>query len=98
MKPILTVSLLFLFNIMYGQGYSPDNIPGHLVFAVKGTITDDKTHTPIVGAIAHMVGSDGSDELAKTDSLGTYSFNPGQVKANTSYIISADASDLNYLM
>jgi len=71
---------------MYGQ-----------IFMVKGTITEDKTHKPIKGAIAHMVGSDGSDEVAKTDSSGNYSFNPSQIKANTSYTISADASDLSYL-
>jgi len=76
------------------------NLPP-LLYAVTGTVRDSKTNKPITNAVVHMVGSDGSDELIKTDTGGHYMYGakPGgrYVITNTSYILSADASDQEYL-
>ncbi len=87
MKFTLLICLtLCLFNIINGQ-----------TFSVKGTVTDDKTQRPLKGAVVRIVGSDGLDAIVKTDSTGYYFFDSSKLKSNTSYIVSADASDQDYL-
>ncbi|HTA82748.1 MAG TPA: OmpA family protein [Bacteroidia bacterium] len=94
----------FASNRALGKG-SDDiysfNLPP-LLFAITGTVRDDKTLKPIKGATVHMVGSDGSDNYIKTDTGGHYfyaakSATERYVKQGASYILSADASDLEYL-
>ena len=94
----------FSSNRLGGKG-SDDiysfNLPP-LLFAITGTVRDKKTVKAIMGATVTMVGSDGSISALKTDTGGHYFFaakGPSEryVKANTSYIISADATDLLYL-
>lgn len=73
-----------------------------ILFAVEGTVYDIDTHVGIDGATVRMVGSDGSDVSQKTDTGGHYMFgalgaNERYVKANTSYIVSASATNLHYL-
>ncbi|MGP8213966.1 MAG: OmpA family protein [Bacteroidia bacterium] len=77
------------------------NLPP-LLFASSGTVRDKDTHKPIAGAAVHMVGSDGSDVIIKTDTGGHFFFGAKSgteryLKPNTSYILSADASDKSYL-
>jgi peptidoglycan-associated lipoprotein len=72
-----------------------------LLFDIQGHVYDKDTHKPITKANVHMVGSDGSDVTLKTDTGGFYNFgangNDRYVKPNTSYIVTADASDQQYL-
>lgn len=73
-----------------------------ILFVVEGTVYDIDTHKGIQGATVRMVGSDGSDVSQKTDTGGHYMFgalgaNERYVKQNTSYIVSAGATDLHYL-
>jgi peptidoglycan-associated lipoprotein len=73
-----------------------------ILFVINGTVYDVDTHKPIPGATVRMVGSDGSDVSQKTDTGGHYLFgalgaNERYVKLNSSYILSANATDLRYL-
>jgi len=72
-----------------------------ILFVMEGTVYDIDTHRGIDGATVRMVGSDGSDVSQKTDTGGHYMFgalgaNERYVKQNTSYIVSASATDLKY--
>jgi len=72
-----------------------------LLFDIQGQVVDKSTKKGIYKATVHLVGSDGSDVSIKTDTGGNYNFgingNDRYVKPNTSYIVSAGASDLQYL-
>jgi peptidoglycan-associated lipoprotein len=72
-----------------------------ILFVIEGTVYDQDTHRGINGATVRMVGSDGSDVSQKTDTGGHYMFGAvgadRYVKLNSSYILSASASDLKYL-
>lgn len=73
-----------------------------ILFVIEGTVTNIDTHQGIAGATVRMVGSDGSDVSVKTDTGGHYMFGAANaveryVKPNTSYILSASATDLKYL-
>ncbi len=76
------------------------NLPP-LLFATTGTVRDDKTLLPIKNANIHLVGSDGSDVYLKTDTGGHYFIGakgPDRyMKTGNSYILSADATDQEYL-
>ena len=76
------------------------NLPP-LLFALEGKIVDKESKKGIFKATVHLVGSDGSDVSIKTDTGGNYDFGPNgnerYIKANTSYIVSAGAQDLQYL-
>ncbi len=73
-----------------------------ILFVIEGTVYDQDTHRGIPGATVRMVGSDGSDVSQKTDTGGHYMFgtlgaNDRYVKINSSYILSAGATELHYL-
>jgi peptidoglycan-associated lipoprotein len=73
-----------------------------VLFVIEGNVYDIDTHLGISGATVRMVGSDGSDASIKTDAAGHFMFgangaNDRYVKVNTSYILSASATDLKYL-
>ncbi len=73
-----------------------------ILFVIEGTVYDQDTHKGIPGATVRMVGSDGSDVSQKADTGGHYMFgalgaNDRYVKINSSYILSASATDLHYL-
>jgi len=73
-----------------------------ILFVIEGNVYDEDTHKGIQGATVRMVGSDGSDVSIKTDQTGHYMFgalNSTQryINPNTSYVVSASASDLKYL-
>jgi peptidoglycan-associated lipoprotein len=73
-----------------------------ILFVIEGTVYDQDTHRGIPGATVRMVGSDGTDVSLKTDTGGHYMYgalgaNDRYVKINSSYILSASATDLKYL-
>jgi peptidoglycan-associated lipoprotein len=72
-----------------------------LLFDLQGQVVDKDTKKGIYQATVHLVGSDGSDVSLKADTGGYYNFgangNARYIKPNTSYIVSAGATDLKYL-
>jgi peptidoglycan-associated lipoprotein len=77
------------------------NLPP-LCIRIKGYVTDADTHKPIKNATVKLLGSDGLSTQVKTDSLGYYVYDEqGEgrhyLSQGNSYIIGANATDLNYL-
>jgi len=96
----------FSSNLPNGGGVGSDDIyrfylPA-ILFVIEGTVYDIDSHRGISGATVRMVGADGSDVSIKTDTGGHYMFGAlgateRYVKLNSSYIISATATNLKYL-
>ena len=73
-----------------------------ILFVIEGVVRDIDTKKGIKSATVRLVGSDGSDVSQKTDTGGYYNFGANGtlkrfVEAGNSYIISAEAKDLNYI-
>lgn len=102
MKKLLFIPLLLMVNFTRGQFVSGHEVPSHykpgdslLVFSVKGSVTDKYRQSPIKGIMVDLVSSEGEVHVAKTDSIGQYTFGSDYIKPETSYILSAE--DENYM-
>jgi peptidoglycan-associated lipoprotein len=58
-----------------------------VIFTLQGTIRDDSTKVALGGAQIQLIGSDGSFVQAESNASGAYSFDPSQIRQNTSYQI-----------
>ncbi|MEO6882659.1 MAG: OmpA family protein [Bacteroidia bacterium] len=68
-----------------------------LIFTIQGVVADKESKQPIPNATVKLLGSDGSSVEATTDKAGMYKFAENgkdrYVNPNTSYVISASATD-----
>ena len=88
MKNLVLIFLFVSVNFSsFSQTDSTLNKP--LRFILEGTITDVATNEPIENAFVKLIGTDGSDTLAKTDSVGFYSF---QLKPEFRYTIAISST------
>ncbi len=84
----------------YESGFLASNRPGGkggadiytfvlppLEFTISGIVTDDYTFQVVDGMDVLLLGSDGSEKKAKTQTDGTFSFNNKQVTPDTEYEI-----------
>lgn len=68
------LTLLAVFGSMGSIRAQVDSAGKALVFALRGTVFDKVTLAPIAGAKVWMVGTDGSNRTAFTDSMGGFAF------------------------
>ena len=86
----------FTSNRLGGKG-GDDIYSFHLPiidFCVKGYVTDVDTKKPLKNATVKLLGSDGDNQLVKTDSNGYYQFKLSQ---ENSYIVNANGMEISYL-
>ncbi len=61
-----------------------------ILFTFSGTVKDAKTKQYVSNASVRMVGSDGSNNMTRTNEKGYFNFSNSQMNKNTTYDISID--------
>ena len=77
-----------------GNGRGLDNIyyfeEPPILFTFSGTVKDAKTKQYVSNAAVRMVGSDGSNNMTRTNEKGYFNFSDSQMNKNTTYDITID--------
>ena len=61
-----------------------------ILFTFSGTVKDAKTKQYVSNAAVRMVGSDGSNNMTRTNEKGYFNFSDSQMNKNTTYDITID--------
>ena len=61
-----------------------------ILFTFSGTVTDAKTKQFVSNASVRMIGSDGSNNMTRTNDKGYFNFSESQMNKNTTYDITID--------